>query len=292
MPDPTQEAALALATPEQLTFDILFDALPDIAMRDQRDGLERAWVSLGKNKRTTIIQHDLNEVEFVRVIPNAAIGMATIWDWDIIIFLTGQLMARAQDPNALPNTPAISVQPHAILTAIGRGTGGRDYAELRQAILRLQSTLVETNIFKVNKRRTDRYAFITGFSEDNPGKASSGGMTFVLPPWVIRSVKARSVLSIHRDYFSLSGGVERYLYRLARKMAGRQPQGARIGMEALHERSGSPMRLADFAKNVRRVVTRGAIPEYKLSLYKGVDGDEVLRMEPDTLSRLPPTTDL
>jgi hypothetical protein len=34
-------------------------------------------------------------------------------------------------------------------------------------------------------------------------------------------------------------------------------------------------------------VERGNIPEYRPSLYRNADGEEVLRIEPDTLSQLP-----
>ncbi|WP_207462177.1 replication initiator protein A [Azospirillum sp. SYSU D00513] len=273
------------STPEQLTFDILFDALPDVAMRDQKDGMERAWVSLGKSKRTTAIHHEISDTEYVKIVPHPDYGMATIWDWDIIIYLVAQLMARSQN-TVLPDAPAVEVHPHAILTAIGRGTGGRDYALLREAIARLQYTVLETNLWQRNKKRLDRHAFIVGFTEIDAGAESSGGMRFLLPPWIVNSVKARGVLSIHRSYFNLEGGFERFLYRVARKMCGHQVE-AKIGLRGLHERSGSPMRFADFAKAVRKAVGKEEVPEYRLEIYKNADGEEILRMTQATLSRLP-----
>ena len=287
MADDQANNLLLPAKPEQLTFDVLYDALPDVSLRDQPDGMERAIVSLGKRMRTVPIRHDLDNGLFIEVIANEAIGMATIWDYDIVIYLIGQLMQRAQ-AGQLAEVPAVTVSPHALLQAIGRPTGGEDYVRLRQAIKRLQTTLVETNLWVGRKRaKTIRFPFIAGFEENDPGEASSGGMTFVLPRWLVASVRARNVLSIHRGYFGLDGGIERYLYRVSRKLAGRQPEGARISLRNLHERSGSPMRLADFAKGVRSAVERGNIPEYRLSLYRNADGEEVLRIEPDTLSQLP-----
>lgn len=278
------------AAPEQLTFDILFDALPDVSMRDQQDAMERSWVSLGKVKRTTAIEHRIGEDQFVRIVPNAEYGLATIWDWDIVIFLVGQLVARSQD-GKLPDVPAVEVHPHAILTALGRGTGGRDYKLLREAVARLQFTAVETNLWRRNKKRFDREPFIAGFREIEPGPDSSGGMRFVLPDWIVSSIRRRSILSIHRDYFSLEGGIERFLYRVARKLAGRQPDGARISVQKLHDRSGSPMRTADFAKYVRKAVERNDLPEYRLELYRNAENEEILRIVPRTLSQLPPAVD-
>ena len=52
------------------------------------------------------------------------------------------------------------------------------------------------------------------------------GMEFVLPEWFYQGVlDRRLVLTIDPTYFGLTGGIERWLYRVARKHAGRQPDG-------------------------------------------------------------------
>lgn len=277
---------------QQLEFDLLFDALPDIALRDQRDAMERPLVSLAKNLRTQPIEYQFEDGLFVRVLPHQEYGQATIWDYDVILYLLGQINERA-DRGDLPAVPAISVSPHQLLVAIRRvpksgRPAGSDYRELRAAIARLQTTVVETNIWQGKKlKRFKRFTLIHDFTEDDPGESSSGGMTFVLPAWMIDSIRSRrGILSIHPDYFDLSGGLDRFLYRVARKYAGRQQEGARIGMVKLHEKSGSPMRKSDFAMQVRRAVARDALPEYTLRLYRSGGGEEVLRVLPRSLSSL------
>ncbi|MCG5238375.1 replication initiator protein A [Azospirillum doebereinerae] len=277
---------------QQLEFDLLFDALPDIALRDQRDAMERPLVALGKNRRTDPIEYQFDDDLFVRVLPHQEYGQATIWDYDVILYLLGQINERAERGD-LPTVPAISVAPHQLLTAIrrvpkGGRPGGADYRELRAAIARLQTTIVETNIWQGKKlRRFKRFSLIHDFTEDDPGERSSGGMTFVLPAWMVDSIRnRRGILSIHPDYFDLSSGFDRFLYRVARKYAGRQPDGARIGMTKLHEKSGSPMRKSDFALQIRKAVTRNTLPEYDLRLTRSAS-DEVLRMRPRSLSQLP-----
>lgn len=276
----------------QLEFDLLFDALPDIALRDQRDAMERPLVSLAKNRRVDPVEYRFDDDLFVRILPHQEYGQATIWDYDIILYLLGQLNERAER-GTLPAVPALSVAPHHLLLAIRRAAGGRpsgrDYQELRAAVARLQTMVIETNIWQGRKlKRFKRFSLIHDFTEEEPGEASSGGMTFVLPAWMVDSIRSRrGILSIHPDYFDLTSGVERFLYRLARKHAGRQPDGARIGMEKLHEKSGSPMRKSDFAIVVRKAVTRDALPEYRLELYRNEEGEEVLHMALRTLSRLP-----
>src|SRR3546814_14099073 len=64
------------------------------------------------------------------------------------------------------------------------------------------------------------------------------GMEFVLPEWFYNSVIDRSlVLTIDPAYFRLTGGIERWLYRVARKHAGRQPEGWAFVLSHLHQKS-------------------------------------------------------
>src|SRR3546814_1450459 len=74
------------------------------------------------------------------------------------------------------------------------------------------------------------------------------GMEFVLPVWFYNSVIDRSlVLTIDPAYFRLTGGIERWLYRVARKHAGLQPEGWAFEVSHLHQKSGSAARPSDFA---------------------------------------------
>ena len=276
----------------QMVLDLLFDARPDFTLRDQRDALERPLVSLAKGKKTRIdaqgaavpIVYNFEGGLEIRVLPSPTYGWATIWDYDLIIYLIGQLNTRAQRDN-ISERSGIRVSPHTLLTGIGRGTGGKDYAELRAAIARLQTTIIETNIWHGEKlKRFMRFSFITHFAEDDPGATSSGGMVFGLPPWIVDSIRDhRGVLSINPTYFQLTGGIERFLYRLARKMVGRQMEGLLIRMETLHERSGSPMRLADFAKAVRTAIARQRLPDYSAQLAIATDGSEAVQFLPTLL---------
>jgi plasmid replication initiation protein len=87
------------------------------------------------------------------------------------------------------------------------------------------------------------------------------------------------VLTIDPDYFRLTGGVERWLYRVARKHAGRQPDGWVFELAQLHHKSGSLARASDFALDVRRVVARQTLPGYRLMLDR-LAGRERLRILP------------
>ena len=110
------------------------------------------------------------------------------------------------------------------------------------------------------------------------------GMEFVLPEWFYNSVIDRSlVLTIDPAYFRLTGGIERWLYRVARKHAGHQRHGWIFEVAHLHQKSGSLARPSDFALDLRRIAARQQLPGYRLQI-KREDGRELLRIRPENLS--------
>ncbi len=112
-------------------------------------------------------------------------------------------------------------------------------------------------------------------------------MEFVLPDWFYRGGVDRSlVLTIDPAYFRLTGGIERWLYRVARKHAGRQPRGWLFEIAHLHQKSGSLAKLRDFAFDLRRIAARQPLPGYRL-LVEREDRREVLRIVPAELSTAP-----
>jgi plasmid replication initiation protein len=112
-------------------------------------------------------------------------------------------------------------------------------------------------------------------------------MEFVLPEWFYRGVVDRSlVLAIDPAYFRLTGGVERWLYRVARKHAGRQRQGWTFDIPHLHQKSGSLATLRSFAFDIRLIVHRQPLPGYRLRIER--EGRrELLRILPIDLSTAP-----
>ena len=113
------------------------------------------------------------------------------------------------------------------------------------------------------------------------------GMEFVLPDWFYSSVIDRSlVLTIDPAYFRLTGGIERWLYRVARKHAGRQWHGWVFEFAHLHAKSGSLVRVSDFALDIRRIAARQRLPGYRL-LIERKGRSELLRILPADPSTVP-----
>ena len=264
-------------------FDAIAGGTP---LRDQRDLMERPFFSLAKTKRTTPILYKTGETE-VQVFAAFEHGMATIWDADILIWAASQILA-AQD-RGLPTSRWIRFRPYKLLTAISRGAGARNYRLLKGAVARLQSTVIRTTIRQGPDWRRQQFSWVDEWEERISRRGDAEGMEIVLPDWFYQGVcDRRRVLAIDPNYFHLSGGIERWLYRVARKHAGRQPQGWRFELRHLHLKSASQARFSDFALDIRAIVRRQPLPGYRLALERAARGGEVIVMSPTPIVRTMP----
>ena len=256
----------------------LFRALPgDIAPRDAQDLMAYPFFSLAKSRRTEPIAFQSGGVT-VRVEGTAAHGLATIWDADVLIWAASQIV-EARDA-AIRTSRLMHATPYEILTFIGRGTSLRDYQRLKAALDRLQSTSVATSIRETTGRRLHRFSWIHEWKERATPTGRPLGIELILPDWFYAGVMEEAlVLTIDPGYFGLTGGIERWLYRLVRKHGGRQRDGWQFGLRYLHLKSGSMARFSDFALDVRRITARQSLPGYRLALAR-MGGEEVLRFLP------------
>jgi plasmid replication initiation protein len=268
---------------EQL--DLFVAVFADIPIRDQRDTMERPFFSLAKTPRLKPIEYQVGDV-WVRVSANPDFGMATIWDADILIWAATQI-TEARD-RGLPASPVIKFHPYELLKAIRRGTSGQDYRDLRAALQRLTHTAVQTNIRASGRRKFASFHWLESWSEIvDEASQETRGITIALPQWLYRGILEQGgVLTIHEDYFLLTGGLERWLYRVARKHAGRQETGWRFTMRQLHEKSGSLARFSNFAIDIRKIAKGDHLPEYALDIERNEEDEEVLHITPR--AALPP----
>ncbi|HVX13100.1 MAG TPA: replication initiator protein A [Pirellulales bacterium] len=255
--------------------DLFTATFADIPIRDQRDTMERPFFSLAKRPRLEPIKYNVGNV-WVEVSANPQFGMATIWDADIIIWATTQI-TEALDTK-LSTSRTIKFHPYHLLRSIRRTTGGQDYTRLRAALERLTHTAVRTNIRAAGQKKFASFHWLESWTETIDEKTGEPtGMTITLPDWIYEGiVEQGGVLTIHEDYFLLTGGIERWLYRVARKHAGNQPAGWGFTMRQLYDKSGSTARPSDFAIDIRQVVETNHLPEYELLLDRNGEGEEVV----------------
>jgi plasmid replication initiation protein len=180
----------------------------------------------------------------------------------------------------------MAATPYEILTFVGRGTGARDYDRLKAGLDRLQATTVLTSIRQAAERRRHRFSWINEWKETSDAHGRPTGLQLILPDWFYSGIIDDAlVLTIDRAYFDLTGGLERWLYRLVRKHGGRQKGGWSFDFLHLHAKSGSLSPLKHFAYDLREIVRRQTLPGYQLVLTQDPSGIQRLNFAPVTVDQ-------
>ncbi len=253
-------------------FDLFIPLMRDLPLKDQRETMERPFFSLQKRKRLKPIEYQSADGEVrVKVEAVPAYGMATIWDGDILIWAASALnRLRAEGRNDIPRE--LKTTAYDLLRSIQRDTGGKGYVELKAALDRLATTTIFTSI-RAKRGRGSRFSWLDEWSvEVDPVTDKPIALKIVLSNWVYEGIiNEKSVLTMHPDYFQLSGGLERALYRIARKHAGDQEQGWTCRVSLLHEKSGSDSAPKEFSRMLRKIVENNELPEYDLAFTTAGD---------------------
>jgi len=181
--------------------------------------------------------------------------------------------------NDVPQT--LHVMPYDLLRVIGRPTTGRAYELLAQSLDRLQSTTVKTNI-RAAGRHEATFSWLDSWTQLVEERTErSRGMSLTLARWFWEGLMMEGgVLSINPAYFNISGGRERWLYKVARKHAGGAGEGGfAISLPTLFEKSGAEGVYRRFKFEIAAIVKRNKIPDYDLALEQRAEKREpVLRM--------------
>ena len=260
-------------------FDLFVPRMGDLPLKDQRELMERPFFSLSKRKRLKPIEYTSPDGDvWVHVSANPRFGIATIWDADILIWATSRLnQLRQSGANDIPRT--IRTTSYDLLKAIRRDTGGKGYKELQAALERLQSTVIETSLRAPKRHKRAQFGWLDEWTlETDPETGAARGLTLTLSNWVYEGLmRERALLTLHPDYFTLAGGLERAIYRIARKHAGDQPEGWVCRLNVLHEKTGSESPLKQFVYLMKRIVAANDLPDYDMAMTSTRDGAGAVR---------------
>jgi plasmid replication initiation protein len=244
----------------------LFSAIfTDIATRDVQETMEVPFLSLSKKPRFAPINYSSNGVKVI-VSGGEPYGIANIWDWDLIMWLLSQI--RQAIDTGEPTSRKIRFSRRAFLKEARREVGGAQYERLEKSIARLKNTTVTTTI-RAPEGKTVMFNWIEYVEIERDKDGYLQNVVVILPEWLFEAVCERQlILSIHKDYFLLTGGLERWLYRFIRKQAGSNPAGWNWKLRTLHKRSGSLQRYSDFVGYIRKIVNKKQLLDYQLEIYR------------------------
>ncbi|SRR5579875_53827 len=266
--------------------DFFVPALYDVGTRDNRSMMDVAVFRLSKDKKRAgeVIRYDLPDgyVE-VKAGPD---GMASVWDYDIVLMLVSHMTeAMNRHREGRGEKPGRVFRPHVsdILKFCRKGDGTRQFEEVEAALARLQGTIIKSvrEVPRAGKRalrEVESEGLISRHrvvSRTDTGKVAS--VEIEAPNWIYREVtegKRPDVLTVHPDYFLIEPGIGRFVYRLARRAAGKSK--AKWAFQTIYQRSGSTGTFKEFCRILRRIIAADDLPEYSLQEEAGQSGPQLV----------------
>jgi plasmid replication initiation protein len=266
----TNPAALApLLLPDRHPqHDLFICDVADAVLKDVLQHMEHPFYALSKRPETAVRRYEHNG-NWLEITPSVK-GLATIYDKDILIYCISQIMAKLKRGEKVSQRVRISSRDLLIFT--NRGTSGRDYQALIDALDRLEGTRIRTNIVTGEDEQIDGFGLIDA-SSIRRKHGLDGRLLWCevkLSDWVFNAIRAREVLTLHRGYFRLRKPIERRVYELARKHCGRQKRW-RVSLALLRMKAGAQSPLKRFRQMIRHLAEHDHLPDYRVEL----DPDEV-----------------
>ena len=261
----SQEALLPDRHPRH---DLFICDVADAVLKDVMPQMEHPFYSLSKKPETAIRRYE-NNGQWIEVVPSVK-GLATIYDKDILIYCVSQIMAKLR--NGEPVSKRVRINSRDLLIFTNRGTAGKDYAALQEALERIRGTTISTNIRTGDEEQTDTFGLIDSSSirrkHGLDGRLISCEIT--LSDWIFNAIQHNEVLTLHRDYFRLRKPIERRIYELARKHCGQQPSW-KASMTLLLKKSGSKSSDKEFRRSVRELAASDHLPDYQVTFDAAED---------------------
>lgn len=291
------KSLLRTPPPDDAQADFFVPGVWDVAAKDNRNIMDVAVFRLSKNKprANEVMLHELPDGH-VRV-ASGPDGMASIWDYDIVLMGVSHLTEAMNRYRAgQGEKPGRMFRPHVseILKFCRQSDGGRQYEAVESALRRLKQTTIE--IVRRGRGRGGRpirmvegSGLISDYRamsyEDNGQMAS---VEIEMPKWLYEAVveaKHPEVLTMHPDYFLMTPGLGRFVYRLARQAAGRNE--ARWSFRLIYERSGSAGTVKECNRILRELIEANDLPEYHLAEEAGQDGPMLVMRHRSMMAALP-----
>ena len=239
----------------------------DTALKDDLASMEHPLFALkAGDKRVRRYERNGNSVE----IQPGVKGCATIHDKDLWIYCISQLV-EAINRGRQDIGRTLRFTAYDFLVTTNRGTCGRSYERMAEALERLSGTRIVTNIETAQQRERAGFGLVDAWRviEQRADKRMVA-VEVTLPDWLWRQIQALHVLTLSRDYFRLRKPLDRRIYELARKHCGAQPRWA-ASVHVLYEKSGSAAPVRNFRCDVKALAESGELPDYRLTFDQAAD---------------------
>lgn len=230
-------------------------------IRDVMELMEVPFVALSKNRTAPIVYVSPDGKSKVRISRHSEHYLASIYDWDIILFVASKLQGFLNSKEIPPRT--LIVPRHELLKALHKHDGKKEEKDLKASLARLKLTGIETTIHNEDGRYEAGFGFLDSWGYTDRKDIKEFRIT--LSEWLYAvACRNGSLLKIHPEYFKITSGLKRFLYRTARKHVGTQNSSWEFSIERLYKKCGSEQIFRFFKRDLKKAVQDNDIPGYLL----------------------------
>jgi plasmid replication initiation protein len=229
--------------------------------RDMMDVMEVPFLALSKNRTKPILYRSKDGKTKVNITPHTKHYLASIYDWDIILLVSAKMQEIINSKSDIPPR-TIVIPRQEILKSLHKHNGKKEEKDLKSSLARLKVTGIETTIRNENGRYDAGFGFLDswGYTDRKDIKE----IQITLSQWLYDGIcRKGGLLKVSQEYFNLTSGLKKFLYRTARKHVGNNDQWE-FSIEKLYEKSGSEQIFRFFKRDLKKAVLDNDIPEYLL----------------------------
>ncbi len=229
--------------------------------RDMMEVMEVPFLALSKNRTKPIEYRSKDGTVKVQITAHRKHYLASIYDWDIILFVAAKMQEILNTGTDIP--PRTLVVPrNEILKFLGKHNGKTNRKEIEASLSRLQLTGIETTIYNEDYRYRGGFGFLDSWGYT--ARKDLREFRITLSDWLYDGIcKKGALLKVSQEYFNLTSGLKKFLYRTARKHVGNGSHW-NFSIEKLYEKSGSEQEFKKFKHDLKKAVSDHDIPDYSL----------------------------
>lgn len=229
--------------------------------RDMMEVMEAPFLALSKNRTKPIVYESKDGQTKIKVSAHRAHYLASIYDWDVILLVSSKIQEIINSSSDIP-PKTIIIPRHELLKSLHKHNGKKEETDIKASLSRLKSTLIETTIRNENGKYDAGFGFLDswGYTDREDIKE----IKITLSQWLYDGIcKKGSLLKVSQEYFDITSGLKKFLYRTARKHVGNNNHWE-FSIEKLYEKSGSEQEFKKFKYKLKKAVLDNDIPSYFL----------------------------
>lgn len=230
-------------------------------VRDIMNLMDTPFLALSKNRKKPITYESPDGTRKTRISAHSECFLASIYDWDIIVFVAGKIQEIINKRSDVPPR-TITIPRHEILKTLHKHNVNTQQKALENSLHRLKRTAIDTTICNEDGRYKSDFGFIDSWEYTE--RKDKKEMRITLSQWLYDLICTEgALLKVDNAYFEITSGLKKFLYRTARKCVGRNDDWE-FSVEILYEKSGSEQEFKKFKSDIKRAVLDNNIPEYSM----------------------------